>query len=342
VPLQATYRLNALARLDVTRQALTSGLMVAAALLVGGVGSIIAVNLPVALVMVFLAVVLVRGEVPLLPSWNRTAMRELLADVGTFAVAASIGTLYAYIAQIVSDAVLTPFESGQFALAFRVYSVMLLGWMVAVSGAFPLLVTSSRDDVERMVYATRRLVQTSLLVGTVSLVGLVTGADFVVAVLGGPEFTEAAELIAIIGLALPATFTLVTGSTVLLASGRHRELVSISVVGATLSIAMTWFAATQWGGVGAALGIVVGELLIASGYLVVVRRIDRDALPRLRWVLAVAVAGVLGCAVALLSLPGLVAALVGGAVFLLAGLALNIFPPELTDRIPLIRSSGFE
>lgn len=336
VPLQATYRLNELAGIDVTRQAITSGLMIAMALTVGGVGAIIAMNLPVAIVLLVIAVILIRGEVTLAPSWDREAMRGLLGDVGTFAVAASIGTLYAYVAQIVSDAVLSPYESGQFALAFRVYSVMLLGWIVAVSGAFPLLVTSSRSDVERMVYAARRLVQTSLLVGTACLVGLVTGADFVVAVLGGAKFNQAAELIAIIGLALPATFSLVTGSTVLLASGRHRELVAISVSGAAVSILLTWQLATHRGGTGAALGIVIGEILIASGYIAVVRRIDANALPKLRWVALVAVAGLLGCAPALLSLPSLVAALVGGALYLVVGLVLRIFPPELTDRIPFV------
>ncbi len=339
VPLQAAYRLNVLAGLDALRQGMSSTLMVLAALTIGSVGVIVATNLPVALVMVVATAAIVYKETTLRPSWDVATMRDLLGDVGTFAVAASIGTMYAYIAQVVSDSVLTPFESGQFALAFRVYAVLLLGWLTAVSGAFPLLVTSSREDMQRMVYATRRLLQTSVLVGTAALVGLVTGAEFVVAVLGGAKFEEATHLIALIGLALPATFTLVTGSTVLLASGRHRELVGVSVVGAIVSVAITWFAASEWSGTGAALGIVIGEVIIATGYLVVISRIDRDALPGLTWLLTVAFAGALGCSIALIGLPGLVAGILGGLVFLVAGLVLRIFPPELTDRVPGLKKS---
>lgn len=334
VPLQATYRLNTLAIVDAARQILISTLMVAAAVVTGSVGLIVATNLPVALVMAVVGALLIRGTAPIFPSFDWSAMRRLLGDVGAFAVASSIGLMYAYVAQVVSDAVLNSHESGQFALAFRVYAVMLAGWIVAVSGAFPLLVTSSRDDVERMIYATRRLVQTSLLVGTASLVGLVTGATFVQTVLGGNEFEEAAQLIALIGLAMPATFALVTGSTVLLASGRHRELVAVSIAGAAVSVAITWFAATEWEGVGAALGLVVGEVLIAGSYLVLIHRIAANALPGVRWMLGVAFAGAAGCAVALLGLPSLIAAIFGSGIFLVVGLALRVFPPELTDHIP--------
>lgn len=334
VPLQATYRLNALAGLDATRQVLTSSLMVTVAVVWGSVGAVIAINLPVAIVMLVICAVLVARETTILPSLDTKAMRGLLGDVGAFAVASSVGLMYAFIAQVVSDAVLTSHESGQFALAFRVYAVLLAGWIVAVSGAFPLLVTSSRDDVERMIYATRRLVQTSLLVGTACTVGLVTGAPFVAALLGGAQFEDAAQLIALIGLAMPATFALITGSTVLLASGRHRELVTVSVAGAAVSVLLTWFAASEWDGVGAALGLVTGEALIAGSYLVLVHRIAANALPGTRWLLGLVVAGSAGCAVALAGLPALLAAVVGGVVFLAIGLLLRILPPELTDRIP--------
>lgn len=334
VPLQATYRLNLMAMLDATRQLLMSSSMITAALLTGSVGVIIATNLPVSIVMAVLAGCLVFRQVSILPSWDLKTMRSLIGDVGAFAVASSVGLMYAYFSQIVSDAVLSGHESGQFALAFRVYAVLLAGWVIAVSGAFPLLVTSSRDDIQRMIFATRRLIQTSVVVGAACTVGLVTGADFVVDVLGGAEFEEAAQLIAIVALGLPATFTVVTGSTVLLASGRHRELVAVSIAGAAVSIIFTWIASSLWDGVGAALGLTVGEVVIALSYLWLVWRIDRSALPGLLWLLGVVVAALAGCAIALTGLPALAAAIAGGAIFLVVGLVLRIFPPELTDRIP--------
>ncbi|MBJ7353314.1 MAG: oligosaccharide flippase family protein [Thermoleophilaceae bacterium] len=342
VPLQATYDLNALAALDVIRQALWSTLLIAAAVVTGNVGVIIATMLPVSIVIAFAFGVRARRLAPLKPAWDPQAMRTLFADVGTFAVAASIGTMYPFLAQIVSARVLTEYDAGQFALAFRIYAVLLGGWMVAAGGAFPLLVTSSKDDIQRMVYAIRRLMQTAVAAGLACTVALVTGATFVSAVLGGDKYVEATDLIALISLAFPATFVLGTGSFVLLASGRHRELVRITLIGATVSVIATWFAATEWGASGAALGIVFGEALIASGYLFVTAQIDREALPKLSWFVSALVAGGLGCAVALLHLPGLIAAILGTAVYVIAGLFLRVFPPELTDRIPLLgpRLSG--
>lgn len=338
VPLQGEYKLNALAMLDVMRQVLTSGTMVVAALATGSVGVVIAMNLPTAIGLALVAAFVVRGVSPLVPSLDLPAMRGLMRDVGTFAVAAGVGSMYPFISQVVSNAVLGSFESGQFALAFRIYAVLMAGWIVVVSGAFPLLVTSSREDAERMVFAARRLLQASMLAGVLCAAGLIAGADFAASLLGGSEFSEAAKLIALIALALPATFTLITGNSLLLASGRHRELIAVSVTGAVVSIGLTWAAATQWGGEGAAAGVVVGEILIASGYIWMVHKIDRRALPRLGWLLRALICGALAAAAALTSLPSLLAAILAGAIFLAAGLLLRIFPPEVTARIPFVSS----
>jgi O-antigen/teichoic acid export membrane protein len=336
VPLQATYDLNALAVLDVIRQALWSGLLIAAAVLTGNVGVIVATMFPVSIVLAFAFGYRARGLAPLTPSWDPELMRSLLGAVGTFAVAASIGTMYPFLAQIVSSSVLNEYDAGQFALAFRIFVVLLGSWMVATGGAFPLLVTSSRDDIERMVYAVRRLLQTGILAGLGATVGLVTGATFVVALLGGSKYVEATHLIALISLAFPATFALGTGSTVLLASGRHRELVWITIVGATVSVAATWFASEEWGPDGTCLGIVFGEVLIAAGYFYVISKIDRNALPKPLWFVGAITAGAAGCSAALIGIPGLFAAMLGGAIYIAVGLTLRVFPPELTEKIPVL------
>lgn len=338
VPLQGEYRLNHLAGLDVLRQVLTSGLMVAAALITGKVGAVVAMNLPTALGLGVAAALVVRRISPMVPSWDPPVMRGLMLDVGAFAVASGVGSMYPFVSQVVSDSVLPSFESGQFALAFRVYAVLLAGWVVVVSGAFPLLVTSSREDVERMVFAARRLLQTSMLAGVACAAGLIAGADFAASLLGGSEYSEAAKLIAIIALALPATFTLITGNSVLLASGRHRELIVVSVAGALASIGITWAAATQWGGEGASAGVVVGEMLLAAGYLWMVHKIDRRALPKVWWMLRTLICGAVAAAAALTGLPSLLAAILAGIIFVAGGLLLRILPPEVTARIPFVRS----
>jgi O-antigen/teichoic acid export membrane protein len=335
VPLQATYRFNEMAILDATRQGLWSGLMILAAITTGSVGFIVASLLPAAIVVAIATALVARKITSIKPSWDPVTMRTLLASVGAFAVAASIGASYSYLAQVASDMVLSGYDSGQFALAFRVFAVALGAGLIAIIGAFPLLVTSAKDDIERMVYATRRLMQTAVLTGFAAAVGLLTGASFVVAILGGPKYHDAIELLQIIGFALPVSFALNTGSTVLLAAGRHRELVAISVIGATISIAGTALLASIYGSTGAAIGIVVGETLLAAGYVTVLATIDRRALPRISWIGGVLIATLAGCAVDLIGLPSLVAAIVALGVFGVLIFTLRLLPPEVADRLPL-------
>lgn len=334
VPLHATYQLTTLAILEIVRQALLSGLMISAAVVIGSAGAVVSAYLPVGITMAVMSAMLARSITSIRPSFDFERMRVLVRDVGAFAIAASVGTIYAYVAQVFADSILEPNEAGQFALAFRVYAVLLAAGMTAIGGAFPLLVTSSRTEHDRMIYAARRLVQTSILTGFGCAVALATGASVAVTVLGGSEFSGATNLIAIIGLAVPSSFVLITGSTLLLASGRHRELVVVSVVGALASVAATAALTNAIGGEGAALGIVVGEAAIASGYLVVMHRIDPHALPRFVWVIGVVAAAAVGASPALLGLPDIVALGFGGALFVVIVLKLRLVPPEIVDRLP--------
>lgn len=337
VPLQATYRFNELAALDASRQGLWSGLMILAAITGGGVGLIIATLLPTAIIVTIAAGLLAHRIASVVPSWDPPAMRSLLASVGAFAVAASVGASYAYLAQVASDAVLSGHDSGQFALAFRVFAVLIGAGYVVIIGAFPLLVTTAKDqDLERMAYATRRVMQAGILAGFACAVGLLSGAAFVVSILGGPEFDGAVELVAIIGFALPSSFVLLAGSTVLLAAGRHRALVLVAVVGALVSIAGTTLLAAEFGGTGAAIGIVLGELLLATGYLVAISRVDRSALPTFKWFGGVLLAVGAGCAVSLTGLPSFIEAILALVVYGAAAVLLGIVPPEIRDRLPLI------
>lgn len=340
VPLQSTYQLNAIAVIEVSRQSMLVIGMAGLAVVTGDIGAVIAVYLPVAIVMAIWSALLAKRITPVSPSLDFATMRGLLRHVGTFAIASSIGASYAYFAQVVINSILPAYESGMFGLAFRVYAVMLGACMTAVGGAFPLLVTASRDDVDRLTYATRRLIQTTAITGTACAVGLITGASFVVAVIGGSEFNDAVPLVAIIGLAVPGSFVLITGSNVLLASGRHRELIVVSLIGAILSIGITAALTKSYGMSGAAAGVAIGETLIAVGYLIQMHRMDRRSLPQLSWGVAVLAVGAICCSAALLPLPGLVRATIALTAFLGLSLALKLVPPELIDRAKLILGSA--
>jgi O-antigen/teichoic acid export membrane protein len=333
VPLQATYQLRSLAILDTSRQVIWSSLVILAAVVASSVGLIVAMLLPAVLVVAMAAGLLARRSVSIRPSWDVEVMRRLLASVGTFAVAASVGAVYAFFAQVASDVVLSAHESGQFALAFRVFAVLLGAGGVAIIGAFPLLVASAEEDLERMVYATRRVFETALITGFACAVGLFVGAEFVVGVIGGANYSEAVELLRIIGFALPSSFVLAAGSYVLLASGRHRQLVAIAVGGAVLSIAATTALAVAYSGRGAAVGIVLGELWISVAYLVAVRKIDSRMAPGKGWFVGVLAVTAAACLIYLLPVPSVVGAGIATLIYLAGLTAFGLLPPELAGRI---------
>lgn len=333
VPLQATYRFTAMALLDGARQLIWSAILIVVALAGGSVGLIIAALLPAAIVVALAAALLVRRTVSIKPMWDPATMRKLLGAVGTFAVAASVGSVYAFIAQVASDAVLSSHDSGQFALAFRVFVTILTAGVIAVIGAFPLLVSSAADDLDRLAFATRRMWQTALLAGLGCAVGLVAAGSLVVKILGGSDYADSVQALAIIGFALPGSFVLAAGSNVLLAVGRHRELVAIATIGALISILLTVVLASRYSSNGAAAGIVIGETLLAAAYVTSVRRIERKSLPRAGWTAAVLLVATVACAVAAIGLPVLVSTALALAVYVGGLLLLGLTPPELTDKV---------
>jgi O-antigen/teichoic acid export membrane protein len=333
VPIQATFRLNTIAWLEALRQTLIVVPMIVAAIVTEKIGVVIASYLPAGIVIAVVTGLIARKISSIVPSLDFAAMGRLLRHVGTFAVAATVSTTYAFIAQIVSNSVLSERDSGLFGLAFRVFAVLVGAGMAAIGGAFPLLVAAvEQDDRERYDYAVRRLLQTAALAGAFCAVALVTGASVAIAILGGAEFAGAEGAVQFVGLALPASFMVLVGGAALLAVRQHGRLLAITLIGASSSIVATWLLASNFGMYGAVGGIVIGENVLAVGYLWGVSRVSKVAVPRARWLLGILAVGAFSCLPALLPIAGVFSLALGAAIFAAAVLGLGIVPPELVDN----------
>jgi O-antigen/teichoic acid export membrane protein len=334
VPLQATYRLGQVAALEAGRQTIQASLMIVCAVVFASAGWVIAVFLPTGVVMAVVAGLVSRKMSPVLPGFNLKEIWSFVALAGAFAITAAFGSNYAYVAQIVSGSVLSAHESGMFSMAFRVFVVVAAAFATAVGGAFPLFVTTSGEgDRARLAYATRRLLQSALLAGVGVSVLLITGAGFAIALLGGAEFADATPALAAIGLAVPGSYLAVVLAMNLLAEREHRTVVTVTVIGAVLGVCVTAAAATSFGPVGAAVGIIVGEYVIALSYAVKVAMIDRRSVPTIGWITGVVAVGVFACLPALLAVPSFVSAMAAGILFIILTALLKLIPPELTDPI---------
>ncbi|WP_210491595.1 lipopolysaccharide biosynthesis protein [Patulibacter sp. SYSU D01012] len=277
LPLAATLRLGWVGGIDFVRQAVQALCLVVLAAVGAGVAPLLGSLIPAGLVSLAAAAAVARGLAPLWPRWDLAEMRRLLRMSFSYAIGTSIGSIYAYVAQIVTHLSTTEHESGLFALSFRVFSVVVAVAIIVVGSAYPILTRAAgSEDGERFEYAGTRLVEGVVLIGTVFALVLGVGAPLIVEVLGGPQYGDAVDVARLHALALPGSFAVAAGSFLLLSLRRHRTLLRINVSILVASIALTAAMASAWGATGAATAMVITEYALAGAFLLAVRQAGSD------------------------------------------------------------------
>jgi len=335
IPLGASLRNGTLAAIDLLRQALTLAGFATLVLLGADTAAFLAVPIPAGVVLVVIVAVLVRGQVSLRP---RVAPRAWLALLGTsvgFALATAVGTIYVYTAQILTGFVASDEQVGLFAAAFRVFVVLAAVPGLLITVAFPVLARAARDDRDRLAYGVGKLLDVSALLGVGAAVGLLTGAPAIIEVMAGPDFAGAARALRVLSLAVVMSFLLAAWGFALLSLHDHRSLLLANVAALATSALAVALLARGSGAEGAALGVVLGELVLAAGYLLGLTRGRPELRPRAAVALkALAVAAPAVAVVFALGLPAAPAALVALALYALGILALRAVPQELLDLAP--------
>ena len=125
------------------------------------------------------------ARIPLRPALHADEWPRLLKLTVPVALTLATGTLYVYLAQVVTDLVASEHESGLFAAAFRVFLVVAAVPGLVVSAAFPLLTRAARDDQERLAYALDRLFATIVVGGGLVALALAVGAPVALDVVAG-------------------------------------------------------------------------------------------------------------------------------------------------------------
>ncbi|WP_022928935.1 oligosaccharide flippase family protein [Patulibacter americanus] len=337
LPLAATLRLGWVGAIDFIRQAVQAVGLIVLVLLGAGTVPLLGSMVPAGLVSLAVAAWVARGLAPLWPRWDWREMTSLLRMAMSYAIGTSIGSIYAYVAQIVTHLSTTEHESGLFALSFRVFSVIVAVAIIAVGSAYPILTRAAGDDPERFGYAGTRLYEGIVLIGLLAAVGIGVGAPAIVEILGGPEFRDAVDVARLHAAAIPGSFAVAAGSFLLLATRQHRTLLRINVGVLTVSIVLTAAMASAWGADGAAAAMVLTEYGLAAAFFVALRRgghgVSFGQRPLVS--LIVAAGASIAAAAALATLVGGVAvtavwAAVACVVFLGVALATGGVPAEIT------------
>ncbi len=334
IPLAVELRLGTVTALDFTRQALSAVAIVALVLAGAGLVPFFAAVIPVQLLVLAWTVAVVRGRIPLRPSFSATAWAELLRPAIAVALATTVGVVYLYTAQIITSLVASETETGLFSAAFRVFVLAAAVPGILVTSAFPVLARAARDDPARLASAVRGLFEGTLLLGGAAAVTCILGAGPIVAAIGGADYAEADVVLRVLGGVLLITFVMSTLGFTLLVLHRHRGLGLTNLVAFGVVCVATPLLVTEAGAVGAAWAILIGEIALGAGYLLVLR--DRPELqPRPIAIARVLLALASGCAAGLV--PGLgdeLQTLLGLAVFGVVALMVRAVPPGIVEQLP--------
>jgi O-antigen/teichoic acid export membrane protein len=335
VPLMAGLRLGWVSSLDLARVVISTAIIALLVLAGAGLLSFLATSAVAAAIVLVPTALLVRGEIPLRPSFDVARWRVLLQPVLTYSIAVAAATLYFRVAIVLVSLFASAQQLGYFSLSFRIVEVLFAIPGLLVGAAFPIFARAARDDPERLGYALSRVFEVSLIVGAAVSLMLAVGADFAVAVIGGPEFAPSAPILAIAGLGLGATFVSAVWGYGMLSLHLHR-LILVFALGSLLAVVVVVSMLVSLDGArGAAIGTSIVEIGVAivSGVLLVHGR--PHLRPRLTVVPKVACAGMLGATAMLatgISVPlRVVVAMVAYVVVLLA---LRAFPDELVELLP--------
>lgn len=334
VPLASQLRLGWVSALELLRQVLGVAGIVVLVLAGATLLPFLAITVPVALAVLAVTVVLIRGTVPLRPSFERGEWATLLRAVLPFAAAVVVGSLYLRITVVLLSLLSNARQTGYYATSFTVISVLIAIPALAVGSTLPVLARAARDDRERLDYVLERLVQVTLMTGVGIGLALALGADFIVHVLtngGGPS-------VPVLQIQSVAVVTLFVGSALqygLLAMHRHRSLLLMSAAGLLTSVILTISLAPVLQARGAAIAFSAAELIVLTAAFLFLRA----ARPQLRFSLRVPsrilAAAVLGASVVLVpGLGSLAEALIGISVYAVVLLVSGAVPEELIGALP--------
>jgi len=270
--LTARLRFGWVAALDLIRQVMTVCGILVLVLAGAGVVPFLAVALPAALVTIVPTGLLIRRQIGLLPSFDRSVWRGLLHDVLPYAAATAVGAVYFRVSLVLVSLLTSEQETGYFSASFRVVEVLFGVPVLAVSTAFPIFARAANDDPVRLLFAVQRVADVTAILAAMVVVGVVVGAPGIIEILAGPDFAPAADVLRVQSLGLLGAFLAAVWGFALLSRGRHRTLLYLTCGPLVVNAGLTATLAPSYGAQGGAIATAVGELVLAAAGAVALSR----------------------------------------------------------------------
>jgi O-antigen/teichoic acid export membrane protein len=335
IPLTVGLRFGWVAGLELLRQILTTTCTVLLVILGASIVPFLGVTIPVGTAVLLITVILVRGVRGLAPTFSLHRWRAFTKSMVPYAIAVAASGLYFRVAVLLVSALSDRIQLGYFGISFRMIEVLTLVPALVATSAFPIFARAAGEDHDRLGYALGRVFDVSLILGSWVAVSIAIGAPLGIAIIGGPEFKDAAPVLAVEGIALGAMFVSTVWAYGLLSLGLYKRILVLNLSALALNAVLVTILVISDGAQGAALGTALAEVILASAQCVAVVY-GRPALrPSLGVLARIPLAIVLGLLPFLLTGVPTIARLLISTVLFAGGVWITkALPREVLDAIP--------
>jgi O-antigen/teichoic acid export membrane protein len=333
MPLSVHLRLGAVTAIDFVRQLVIVIGIVVLVLVGAGLVSFFAIYIVAGVAAVMTALTFLGRDSWVRPRFAWHDWKPLLVEAFPVAISLMVNTAYVRSLIIICSLVASAHETGLFSASYRVSEILLSVPMMMFGAAFPIMAHAHVADQDRLAYALQRMGEASLLVSLALGLALVLGAEPIMQVLGGSEFSGAADALRIQSVAIAGAFMTQLGTAALIAVQGQRLLLIVNLFALVLVLALGFTLIPLWGANGAALAASIGEVALAVAALTLLARRHPRLRPDLHYVPKLLLAAAAGGACVLLPLPDAVVAALGVVVYTAAAFLLRAVPGELIEAL---------
>jgi O-antigen/teichoic acid export membrane protein len=225
--------------------------------------------------LVLLIAFLARPEAP--RAWRATAAtaRELLSESWPLVLNSVAIVVSVRVDQMMITSMRGTTENGIYAAAQRLMEVVYYLPVATMAAANPVLLRWHQQDDAGYRARLQKVFTALAMAGVVLAIGISLTSTWVVRTLFGAEFEPSGPVLAILAWNAPVLFVAVAQTNWFIAHGRQRGLMTRSMVSAVLSVALNLVLIPRLGAPGAAIAMLVSQLVAQ----VLVNGIARDTRP---------------------------------------------------------------
>jgi O-antigen/teichoic acid export membrane protein len=329
LPLAVAGRQGRLAVNEAVRQGVVAGVVAVLVVADAPLPAFFFAHLAAGLVLMAVAPVMAGRRALVAPRFAPAALWGVVRVALPVALASVVAVVYYRALVVVVSLLEDERQTGLYVTAARVLEITGGLPMLLSVVAVPLLSVAARDDPARLERVLQRMTEVMAVAGVAVALGIGIGARPLLVLLGGEEYADAAGVLRVQCAALATLFVGAAWTPVLVGRGQLRTVAGVSAVGLATLLALGLPLTASAGIEGAAVAVVVADLVLLCGTGLALRRGGAARLD-LRFVPRLGLAGAPALALAFVpGVPDAAAALAAVGLFLGLALALGLVPRAL-------------